>query len=83
MSVTIGQLTPEDLSRYHILTARLKTMEAAPAKYGREEIEQTYVTLWRFHGEVAERYGIDASYIWAISNYSGLLRVGEQWEPHE
>lgn len=78
---THALISGEDLARYRLLQARIKSMELKPSRYLREEVEQAYIALWRFYEDVAAAHEVDDSLAWGISLMTGLIRTGGEWVP--
>lgn len=73
----VGKLGEEDLNRWRAMVARVMAIEVRPDIYSATEIEQAYLSRFRFCAELCERYGIDDTYQWNISNFTGVIWEGE------
>ena len=75
----IGKLEAEDLIRLRQLVVKRDAYNIAQEKYSANDIEQNEMSYMRLMGEFAERYGVDDSRQWRISQYTGTIIYGD-WE---
>lgn len=75
----IGKLEAEDLTRLRQLVVKRDAYNIAPDKYSANDIEQNEMSYMRLMGEIAERYNVEDSRQWKISQYTGMIIYGD-WE---
>lgn len=69
----LAKLSTEDLNRWRMARARLRSMELRPQNYNRQEMEVAFIDEWRMVAEFIEKYEIDPSLSLAIYTETGLI----------
>ena len=77
MITVIARLSPEDLPRLRMVTARENTRVKHPECYSKEEFVAEEMDFFRFTGEMIEKYEIDATREWRMSPYTGAIWYDE------
>jgi len=73
MNITLGRVSNEDLARWQLMQARKDAMQLAPDKYSAHEIEAHLLASFRLSQELVERYGLDDTTNWVISQFTGVM----------
>ena len=66
-------LSKEDYDRMLQKYVPVKGVIVNPDAYSRQETEQAYIAYWRFMAEIVERYELDDTTKWVVSEYSGVI----------
>ncbi len=77
MIEVIGKLSQEDLNRLRATRCKRIAVENNPRAYSARETEQIYIDDARLIGEFCERYSIDGTRPFVVSQYSGDLYYDE------
>lgn len=77
MIEVIGKLSQEDLNRLRAVRLKRMAVETNPRAYSARETEQVYFDDARLIGEICERYGIDGTRTFVVSQYTGDLYYDE------
>lgn len=72
---TIAQLSAEDLTRWRMVNAKLKSAEIKSEAYSREEIEQAFMQSFLLWGEFMRAYDLPDEKDLAISVHTGRCFV--------
>lgn len=68
-----GKLSDEDLSRWRMVRARQRGIEARASNYSRAEIEAAFIDEWRLMAEFAVTYSLPDGTQVAIYSDTGLI----------
>lgn len=73
----LAQLDREDFTRFQIANAKRAAIAVNPAAYSATETEQVLLAFARLMSDLIARYNLDDALDWEVSEYTGLIWVGE------
>lgn len=75
MNTVRGKIDREDLARWRVMAADLQAASTSPTAFSAREHRDMWLRKYSLAEEMVDKYGIDDSEDWGISNFTGQIVV--------
>ena len=74
----IGVLSQEDYNTMLAKYVPIKGVQLNPHAYSRQEIEQALLSYWHFMKGIIDKYNVDDTESWVVSEFSGIIYMEDR-----